>query len=159
MQLPCGDMKNRGTVYNICTASYCCSSKLGHVLGEVVCIPVTLTGSQSVKSQYIITFRFPILTPWMSIRNLESFTEEEYSPVFEKSWQSDEFPVPGKEKTTPIIIKDIERDLGNYWLVSLTSMPHNIMEQTFLEARQSTWKTEMWLETANMGSTRQIISE
>lgn len=50
----------------------------------------------------------------MSIRNLGSFTEEEYSTVFEKSWQSDEFPVPGKEKTTPIIIKDIEGDLGNY---------------------------------------------
>lgn len=89
------------------------------------------------------------------IRNLENFTEEEHSTVFEKIMTIRRIPCAWKREDSTHYYKGYKKGL----LLRVTSMSHKIMEQIHLEARQSTTKTEMGLETANMGSPKQIISQ
>lgn len=74
----------------------------------------------------------------MHPRILREMSDVLAKPLFmllEKTWQSGE--VPGrweKGDIVPILKKSRKEDPGNYWLVSLTSVPWKVMEQILPEA-------------------------
>ncbi|KFP33053.1 RNA-directed DNA polymerase from mobile element jockey, partial [Colius striatus] len=78
------------------------------------------------------------------LREVAQVVARQLSIIFEQSWRTGEVPEDWrKANVTPAFKKDEKDDLGNYRLVSLTSIPGKVMEQLILKVVNKHMKDKM----------------
>jgi len=86
------------------------------------------------------------------LRELADVIAEPFSIIFERSWRTREVPEDWrKASVTPIFKKGKKEDLGNYRLVSLTSIPAKVMEQLILEVINKQVKEKKVIRSSQHG--------
>ncbi|NXA67808.1 RTBS polymerase, partial [Mohoua ochrocephala] len=77
------------------------------------------------------------------------------SIIFEKSWRMEEVPDDWrKANVTPIFKRGKKEDLGNYWPVSLTSIPGKVIEQIILEVISKHVEEKKTIRSSQHGFTK-----
>ena len=89
------------------------------------------------------------------LKELTEVVVEPLSIIFEKSWLSGEVPDDWRKGCiTPIYKEGSKEDLGNYRLVSLTSVPGKIIGQIFLDDMLDHMRNEHVIQDSHHGFTR-----
>jgi len=82
------------------------------------------------------------------LRELADVIAKPLSITFQRSWRTGEVPEDWRKAiVTPILKNGKKEDPGNYRLVSLTSIPGNMMEQLILDVLDSTALQSSFLES------------
>ena len=89
------------------------------------------------------------------LRELAEVITELLSIIFGRSWQMGEMPEDRRiASVTPVFKKGKKADLGNYRLVSLTSIPGEVMEQLVLDVLSKQLEEKKVTVCSQHGSTR-----
>ncbi|PKU39453.1 rna-directed dna polymerase from mobile element jockey- hypothetical protein [Limosa lapponica baueri] len=89
------------------------------------------------------------------LRELEEVIAGLLSIIFERSWRTGEVPEDWrKANITPVFKKGKKEGLGDYRLVSLTSIPGKTMGSSFWAPSQSIWRKRKLSEGVNTDSPR-----
>ena len=92
-----------------------------------------------------------------ALRELAEVTAELLSIISGRSWQMGEMPGDWRiASVTPVFkkVKNKKADLGNYRLVSLTSIPRKVMEQRVLDILSKQLEQKKVIGCSQHGSTR-----
>ncbi|PKU44861.1 rna-directed dna polymerase from mobile element jockey-like [Limosa lapponica baueri] len=89
------------------------------------------------------------------LRELAEVIAGPLSIIFEGSWRTGEMPEDWrKANVIPVFKKGKKEDLGNYRLVSLTSIPGKVMEQLILDAISEHMEEKRAIRSSQHGFTK-----
>ena len=97
-----------------------------------------------------------LLDEKLDVSQQRAFTDQP-SIICEKSWRTGEMPEDWRiASVTPVFQKCKKADLGNYRLLSLTSIPRKMMEQLVLDTLSKPLEEKKVIGRSQHGSTKGI---